>query len=353
MEAKLFNLRKAKEVQVAAVRTRAQHHDRAPAKGTDKQDVQQARRAIPRIEEVEDEEAAPKQPTVSTSNSQPTIPEHPYRNARDAAYAPPVNRNVAVPDKPNNGKRPEPAYKTLPPVHDPTIAANIYKRSMDAPITITQRELLSMSPEVHSQYRDSTTIRRMPYSNGATAQNYLEMETEKGDNQQLLATVADIQPTYADTQSTFVAENNSNRTLPEGALILPDPIKNYYNTLRHNEQPNPDQLIVAVESGAVRTVLAFIDNKEQKECILDPSCQVVAMSETTCHELGLAYDPSIILNMVSANGNINQSLGLARNVPFQVGSITFYLVFESPVSKLEKDWQLDWTATEKTGKFKD
>jgi len=62
MEAELFNLRRAKEVQVAAVRTRAQHHDRAPAnKGTDEQDVQQARRAIPRIEEVEDEEAAPKQ----------------------------------------------------------------------------------------------------------------------------------------------------------------------------------------------------------------------------------------------------------------------------------------------------
>jgi hypothetical protein len=29
------------------------------------------------------------------------------------------------------------------------------------------------------------------------------------------------------------------------------------------------------------------------------------------------------------------------------------LVFESPASKLEKDRQLDWTTTEKTGKFKD
>src|SRR5271168_3674242 len=170
-----------------------------------------------------------------------------------------------------------------------------------------------MSPEVRSQYRDSTTTRRMPYNNGTTAQNYLKMETEKG------AAIADVQPTYADPQSTFVVENSSNRTLPEGALIVPDPIENYYNTLRHSEQPNPDQLIVAVESGAVRTILAFIDNKQQKECILDPGCQVVAMSEATCHQLGLAYDPSIILNMVSANGNINQSLGLARNVPFQVG----------------------------------
>src|ERR1700678_1634716 len=138
MEAELFNLKKAREVQVAAVRTQAQHQNRAPANNTDEQDVQQARKAIPRIDEVE--EAAPRHPTVSISNSQPTIPEHPYRNARDAAYAPPVNRNVAAPYKPSNDKRPELAYKTLPPVHDPTIAANVYKRSMDAPITIMQRD---------------------------------------------------------------------------------------------------------------------------------------------------------------------------------------------------------------------
>ena len=163
----------------------------------------------------------------------------------------------------------------------------------------------------------------MPYNNGNSAQNYLKMETG----------VADKQPTYAAEQSSFTFENTTNRTLPEEALILPDPIEEYYNTLRHGEQPDPNQLIVAVESGAVRTILAFIDNKEQKECILDPGCQVVAMSEATCHQLGLAYDPSIILNMVSANGNINQSLGLARNVPFQVGSITFYLqvhIIQSP-----------------------
>ena len=49
------------------------------------------------------------------------------------------------------------------------------------------------------------------------------------------------------------------------------------------------------------------------------------MSEATCNELGLAYDPSIILNMESANGNINPSLGLARNVPFQIAKLTFYL----------------------------
>jgi len=49
------------------------------------------------------------------------------------------------------------------------------------------------------------------------------------------------------------------------------------------------------------------------------------MAEAVCFDLGLAYDPTIKLNMQSANGNVNQSLGLSRNVPFQIGAITFYL----------------------------
>jgi len=102
---------------------------------------------------------APIAPESSTTNSQPTdairashIPEHPFQSAKDAAYAPPNTQNIGAPIKPSsNVKWTDPAYKTLPPIHDAIIAAEVYKRSMDTPITITQRELLSLSPEVHSQ----------------------------------------------------------------------------------------------------------------------------------------------------------------------------------------------------------
>lgn len=40
--------------------------------------------------------------------------------------------------------------------------------------------------------------------------------------------------------------------------------------------------------------------------------------------LGFAYDPTIVLNMESANGEIDPTLGLARNVPFRFGDITVY-----------------------------
>jgi hypothetical protein len=72
-------------------------------------------------------------------------------------------------------------------------------------------------------------------------------------------------------------------------------------------------------------MLPLVDNQLKVEAILDPGCQIIAMSEDVCHELSLAYDPSIVLHMQSANGTVDPSLGLTRNVPFLIGSLTFYM----------------------------
>ena len=61
------------------------------------------------------------------------------------------------------------------------------------------------------------------------------------------------------------------------------------------------------------------------KCIVDPGSQIIAMSEAVCHDLALIYDPTIQLNMQSANGGIDQSLDLVRNVPCRIGTITLYL----------------------------
>ena len=58
------------------------------------------------------------------------------------------------------------------------------------------------------------------------------------------------------------------------------------------------------------------------------------MSEDCCHTLALPYDPTILVNMHSTNSIVDPSLGLARNVPFLIGSLTVYMqvhVIHSPV----------------------
>ena len=59
--------------------------------------------------------------------------------------------------------------------------------------------------------------------------------------------------------------------------------------------------------------------------MVDPGCSIIAMSEEVCHELGLIYDPVIRLPMQSANGGVDETLGLARNVPCELGPITLYM----------------------------
>src|ERR1700677_2427774 len=84
-------------------------------------------------------------------------------------------------------------------------------------------------------------------------------------------------------------------------------------------------MVVAKDSHILRSVPLLIDNKEEVDSIVDPGSQIIAMSEEVCHQLALAYDPNIKLNMQLANGSIDQSLGLARNVPCKLGPITLYL----------------------------
>jgi hypothetical protein len=68
-----------------------------------------------------------------------------------------------------------------------------------------------------------------------------------------------------------------------------------------------------------------VNNKEEVEDIINPRSQIIAMLKAVCHDIGLMYDPSIKLNMQSANSKVDQLLGLSRNIPCQIGNITLYL----------------------------
>ncbi|KAF7365808.1 hypothetical protein MVEN_00454900 [Mycena venus] len=114
--------------------------------------------------------------------------------------------------------------------------------------------------------------------------------------------------------------HSSQPDLPPNALVIPDVYESFYQS-----GDIPDDLVVSMESTAIRSILPIVDNKQQVESIIDGGSQIIAMSEAICHELGLAYDPRIVLKMQSANGSISPSLGLARNVPFRLGDITLYL----------------------------
>ena len=87
--------------------------------------------------------------------------------------------------------------------------------------------------------------------------------------------------------------------------------------------------------------MIIIDNQKIVEAVVNPGSQIIAMSDSVCHELGISYDPMIQLNMQSTNGTIDKSLGLARNIPCCFGNITLYLqihVIHNPAYNILLGW---------------
>ncbi|KZT20052.1 hypothetical protein NEOLEDRAFT_1076513, partial [Neolentinus lepideus HHB14362 ss-1] len=124
--------------------------------------------------------------------------------------------------------------------------------------------------------------------------------------------------------------------------IVPDPVDLYFKGLAPGEIPL--HFHVAKESLALRSIVGLVDNKEKVKAILDPSSQIITMSEGVCLSLGVTFDPMVRVQMQSANKTVDLTLSLACNVPFQVGSITLYLqrhVVCNPAYDILLGWPFD------------
>jgi hypothetical protein len=262
-------------------------------------------------------------------------PIHPFKDVRDA-IRPGIPKTPSGPNAPSPPKpgpdvpkevaagRAEPAYTTTAKIHDPRIAKTVYERAMETPITVTQRELLSLSPEVRAQIAEVTRKGRIVREQAAIAMMISPEEGIDSDEDNSLQSEGTQAPSSTEAEVEVKPPVAAARVVPKDATIIEDPYEAYLREMANSSNPD-DQVHVAAESSTLRAILPTVDGQDKIEAILDPGCQIVAMSEEVCNALALPYDPTIRLHMVSANGGIDQSLGLARNVPFLVGDITLYL----------------------------
>ena len=266
-------------------------------------------------------------------------PVHPFARAKDTAYAPPTTNNISVKPKPSLLKKPDIPLRTTAPIYNPQMASKVYAQMMDSQITITQRELLSLLPEVRNQVHEATSNRCIIRTGTVPTpvdQNLLDVSghIEVTDNEDdharhEVSRLAAMPVMYsAMVQSLTMKALSpalSNAKPPPGAIIIEDPYQVYLRTTL--EDRSPDCLMIAKESSALHTILPLINHNQYVESVLDPGSQVIAMLEATCHVLALIYDPHIRLHMQLANQEVDETLGLARNVPILVGDIMLYIQF--------------------------
>jgi hypothetical protein len=199
-------------------------------------------------------------------------PLHPFANVKETSYQPPHEHNfAAAPAKPAKDK--EPAYHYIGPIQNMCTIIEVYNKSMQAPlITLSPEELFAISPEVCNRLHKAITLKRVL--------------NEMVSTHTLIEQVPD--------------EVSSEE---ETSITVPDVYETYINSLAPGERPIP--LNVAQESHALWSIMMVIDNREKVEGIIDPGSQIIAMSKAVCHNISLVYDPSIRLNMQSANGEVD------------------------------------------------
>ncbi|KAE9391347.1 hypothetical protein BT96DRAFT_832182, partial [Gymnopus androsaceus JB14] len=85
-----------------------------------------------------------------------------------------------------------------------------------------------------------------------------------------------------------------------------------------------DKIYVGKELMSIRGIMAVV-GECPIHCITDWGCSIIAMLVAMCNVLGVMFDPTCCIPLQSANGKMDCTLGIARDISFCFGRVTAIL----------------------------
>jgi hypothetical protein len=213
----------------------------------------------------------------------------------------------------------EPGFKNRAPLQADERAKDLLQEALKNPICITTEDLLNISEPMRQELKKLLIKKRLEKKSVALASEVEpggEVDAPKPNVMETISVDRLPEATYQ-----VLAEDTNG--MPKGSVVVNDPVMQYLNALAPGEKPKT--VIVAAESHALRAVYPLINKSGEAESLLDPGSQIVSMSRQVSVMLGVTWDPDITVQMQSANKTLENTLGLAKNVPFLFGTITVYL----------------------------
>ncbi|KAJ3816851.1 hypothetical protein F5880DRAFT_1706246 [Lentinula raphanica] len=199
--------------------------------------------------------------------------------------------SISIPQKiVSTPKQPKPVIGKLPETYVPPQERNLGAPPKDDTRNYKQDDLLAIAPDYRRRMKDAVTSRRIGVD-GALL-----------EDTSLLERIFKYKPNVCG--------------VPE---ISPSVFFNDYGPAEEG-----DEYFVAKETLSIRGVNAIIGERSA-HCILDSGCSLVVASLAACNAFGFAFDTAKKINLQSANGNTNWSIGLAKDVPFRFGEVIAFL----------------------------
>lgn len=230
----------------------------------------------------------------------------------------------------------EPGFKNRAPLQSDEKAKDLIRNALKNPISVTTEDLLNVSEPMRQELRKLLTKKRLENKSVAFASE-VEMHDDVDSERNQESEIEEVNTINIDKlpSATYEVTMEDIDGVPKGSLVISDPVVQYLSTLQPGEKPK--SIIVARESQSLRAVYPLINNVGEVESLLDGGSQIVSMSRGVAVELEVTWDPDITVQMQSANRTLEQTLGLAKNVPFLFGHITVYLqvhVMDKPAYKV-------------------
>ena len=227
------------------------------------------------------------------------------------------------------------AYRLVAPVQKPGLTNTVVNDVMDTEVRIKLGDLMAVSGEVSKGVRSRTTKTRQPVLDKENQTVYLMEDPEPEEDPfpadeyiERFALGADaLHIAHLPMSNFFVSTGDDG--LPVGSVVIQDPVETYLNSMpkgEHRRVYDAGQKIYAArESGGLRCLFPLVNGRHGVESVLDTGSQIVSMSLKRAVATMLTCNPDIKIHMESANGELKETEGLAKNVPFLFGDLTIYL----------------------------
>lgn len=173
-----------------------------------------------------------------------------------------------------------PQFRFAAPIEDPLHATTLAERSLDAPVSMSMRELLGVAPELRKAIKELVTAKKLPIDGGD------------------------------DSRASFLT-----------ALDMP-PANDLVSVLL-NAFPAAAEKRVANNTESLRTISVKLDGRVPIDAILDEGSQIIGLRREVWERLGLPIRSDHTINMETANTSRSRTVGLLPNLKMMIGKCEF------------------------------
>jgi len=216
--------------------------------------------------------------------------------------------------------------KNRAPIEEGVKAEEILDRMLEGEMKVTPKELWAVAPKLRAALKEILTSK---HSNKDESR---EDQTQEKEDNQPQKKVVSVNGLESPEKRQEAIEIEDGEVVEVWAVA--DPVLQFLEKLSPEERSCQIFVVegegekeerVVPDMAYLRVVPAMINGVGEEEVLLDSGSQIVLMTKKIAAANKVSWDPSLSIQMQSANGLLSRMCGLARNVPFTLGGVTVLL----------------------------